>query len=117
MPNLPRKNPDCYISPGNLAAKTRLWLKRIEPFNRHEMHCRSNRSCLLVIDMQNYFKDPQGSRRIRGLEWIIEAFNKVVEACQCYRCESRIDVVHPDCIREHSPGNPGAGQMKMSRGS
>lgn len=48
-----------YVTQKNLAAKTQKWLSAIEPFNLHEMQLEREASALLVIDMQEFFLDPQ----------------------------------------------------------
>jgi len=50
---------DRYVTTENLAEKTQEWLKAIEPFNLHEMQLEAASSALLVIDMQEFFLDPQ----------------------------------------------------------
>lgn len=47
-----------YVTPLNLKDKTKEWKEEIASYNLHHMELDSKRSCLLVIDMQNYFLDP-----------------------------------------------------------
>lgn len=48
----------CYVTSDNLKEKTRLWLRKILPFNTHKLKLNLKKSALLVIDMQNFFLDP-----------------------------------------------------------
>ncbi|NIN00560.1 MAG: isochorismatase family protein [candidate division Zixibacteria bacterium] len=47
-----------YVTPLDLKDKTKEWKEEIASYNLHHMELDSKRSCLLVIDMQNYFLDP-----------------------------------------------------------
>lgn len=44
-----------YVTEKTLGAKTRVWLGKIAPFNRHRMRLKREKSALLVIDMQRFF--------------------------------------------------------------
>lgn len=46
-----------YVTPETVEAKSREWLKKIEPFNQHKMELNAERAVLLVIDMQDFFLD------------------------------------------------------------
>ncbi len=48
------------ISARTLTEKTRLWLRRIAPYNRAHLTLNVGKAALLVIDMQKYFVDPGG---------------------------------------------------------
>lgn len=50
---------DPYVTPHSLAGKTEAWLKTIQPFNQHAMKLIPDKSALLIVDMQNFFLDPQ----------------------------------------------------------
>jgi len=80
MPNRSAGKTDRYVSRRNLSAKTRLWLQRIAQFNSHAMHLRTNRSCLLVIDMQRYFVDPAGAAFFPGAQAILGNIRRLIEA-------------------------------------
>jgi ureidoacrylate peracid hydrolase len=47
-----------YVTRDNLKEKTKLWLKKISPYNTHRLKLNLKRSALLVIDMQRFFLDP-----------------------------------------------------------
>ena len=47
-----------YITPETLNAKTSEWLKKVSPYNKSDLKINSDKSALLVIDMQNFFLDP-----------------------------------------------------------
>ncbi|MBD3369444.1 isochorismatase family protein [Candidatus Fermentibacteria bacterium] len=46
-----------YVTTESLESKAREWLEGIRPFNQHEMRLNSERSALLVVDMQKFFLD------------------------------------------------------------
>jgi len=49
---------ESYVTQDTLAAKTPEWLDRIAAFNTHEMPLAAAEAALLVIDMQEFFLDP-----------------------------------------------------------
>jgi nicotinamidase-related amidase len=72
-----------YVTPGTISEKSRDWLERISPFNKHEMRLNRERSALLVVDMQNFFLDPSspsftcgGLAILPGLAGLIRAFRQ-----------------------------------------
>ena len=48
-----------YVTESNLDEKTAEWLERIAPFNNHPMKLNRGAAALMVIDMQNFFLDPE----------------------------------------------------------
>lgn len=68
---------DCYLTSHNLAAKTREWLARIAPFNTHELAFSLPDCALLVIDMQEFFLDPQSPTFTCGGVPIVENIQKL----------------------------------------
>jgi ureidoacrylate peracid hydrolase len=48
----------CYVTSGNLEAKSHEWLEHIRNRNVHRMELKVERSALLVVDMQNFFLRP-----------------------------------------------------------
>lgn len=48
-----------YVTEETLAQATRRWIKEIEPYNQHPMRLDTGKSALLVIDMQEFFLNPQ----------------------------------------------------------
>lgn len=49
---------DCYVTKQTLRAKTVQWLERVAPFNEHRMTLSPERTALMVVDMQEFFLDP-----------------------------------------------------------
>ncbi len=48
-----------YVTQETLASRTPVWLEHIAPFNTHEMSIEAADAALLVIDMQEFFLDPE----------------------------------------------------------
>lgn len=48
-----------YVTQDTLASRTPQWLERIAAFNKHEMSLAVKEAALLVIDMQEFFLDPE----------------------------------------------------------
>lgn len=46
-----------YVTQDNLEEKTKIWLKKVSPYNIHKLKLNLSKSALLVIDMQNFFLD------------------------------------------------------------
>jgi len=70
-----------YVTKENIAIKTAEWLERIASFNTHEMILNRDKAALLVIDMQNFFLDPDsptftcgGSAILPNVKRLIAAF-------------------------------------------
>ena len=61
-----------YVTTETLPIKTEQWMKQIAPFNTHKLRLECDKSAILVIDMQNYFLQPEsptftcGGRAILG---------------------------------------------------
>jgi len=53
------KTDEYYVNSSNLKAKAKVWLKEIAPYNIHKMKPDFKSSCLLVVDMQNFFLNPK----------------------------------------------------------
>lgn len=49
-----------YVTSSNLKSKAAEWKKQITCYNLHRMKVDLKRSCLMVVDMQNFFLNPQG---------------------------------------------------------
>ena len=58
MPTGSAGGDEYYVTASNLRSRTAGWRKEIAPFNLHRMKVDPERSCLMVVDMQNYFLDP-----------------------------------------------------------
>jgi isochorismate hydrolase len=71
---------DYYVTESNLKAKASLWKQEIKPYNLHKMTPRFSTSCLLVIDMQNFFLDPQSPTFTPGGLAILPNVTKLIRA-------------------------------------
>ncbi|MFH1018146.1 MAG: hypothetical protein V1798_08195 [Pseudomonadota bacterium] len=47
-----------YVTVESLPAKTAAWLDKVAPYNRTSLTLETSKSALLVVDMQNFFMDP-----------------------------------------------------------
>lgn len=72
-----------YVTEETLGGKTRVWLGKIAPFNKHQMRLKREKSALLVIDMQRFFLDQAsptftcgGLAVLPTLKRLITAFRK-----------------------------------------
>ncbi|RKZ34964.1 hypothetical protein DRQ33_01000 [bacterium] len=72
-----------YATNENIDERAKQWLKEIEPFNQHRMELNTGKCALLVIDMQNFFLDPNsptftcgGLVIIPNVERLIQSFRK-----------------------------------------
>ena len=73
-----------YVTTETLEEKTQQWLERIAPFNQHKMELDTEHACLLVIDMQEFFLDPNsptytcgGATILPNVKKLVEGFRKV----------------------------------------
>jgi ureidoacrylate peracid hydrolase len=73
-----------YVTAESLDVKTKIWLKKIEPFNQHIMKLNSTKSALLITDMQQFFLDPDsptftcgGIAIIPKIKQLISSFRKI----------------------------------------
>jgi nicotinamidase-related amidase len=72
-----------YVDEKSLKAKSIEWLGNISPFNTHKMVLNPDKSALLVIDMQEFFLDPDsptftcgGLAILPNVKNLIHAFRK-----------------------------------------
>jgi len=91
---------DPYVTPDSLQIKALAWLKKVEPFNQHQMSFNKEKSALLVIDMQKFFLEPAsptftcgGLALLANLKQLIQAFRDANRPV-IYTCH----VHHPDRI-------------------
>ncbi|MFX1298023.1 MAG: cysteine hydrolase family protein, partial [Promethearchaeota archaeon] len=89
-----------YVNPNSLEKKAQYWLKKIEFFNQHRMELNTEKSALLVIDMQKFFLDPAsptftcgGLAILSNIKQLIQAFRDANRPV-IYTCH----VHHPDYI-------------------
>ncbi len=59
MPTESTNQEEYYVTASNLQAKADHWKSEISGYNQHRMKPDPKKSCLLVVDMQNYFLDSQ----------------------------------------------------------
>lgn len=62
----------------SLAFKTEEWLAKIAPFNTHSLQLETEKSALLVIDMQKFFLDPESPTFTCGGIAIIPSLQKLI---------------------------------------
>lgn len=89
-----------YITAENLEQKTRTWLEEVAPFNTHDLRMNRDRAALLVVDMQNFFLDPDSPTYTCGGPVIMPLVKELITA---FRAASRPviytqHVHHPDYI-------------------
>jgi isochorismate hydrolase len=69
-----------YVTPSSLKTKAEAWKKEIALYNVHRMKPNFKRSCLLVVDMQNFFLNPQSSTFTPGGLAILPNLTKLIMA-------------------------------------
>ncbi|MCK4224762.1 MAG: isochorismatase family protein [candidate division Zixibacteria bacterium] len=69
-----------YVTESNLKTKASLWKTEIKPYNLHKMKPKFSTSCLLVIDMQNFFLDPESPSFTSGGLAVISNIAKLINA-------------------------------------
>ena len=69
-----------YVTTGNIGAKSREWLEKIQPFNEHEMKLNVGASALLVVDMQQFFLDEASPTFTCGGVAIVPTVKRVLGA-------------------------------------
>jgi nicotinamidase-related amidase len=94
-----------YVAEETLEAKTRTWLDKIAPFNRHQMRLSRERAALLVIDMQRFFLDPASPTFTCGGLAILPTLKRLIAA---FRKAGR-PVIHTRHV--HHPDRLDAGIM------
>jgi nicotinamidase-related amidase len=94
------------ITPEFLDVKVQYWLKKIEPFNHHQMQLNKKRAGLLVIDMQKFFLDPTSPTFTRGGLAVLPRLKRLT---QVFR-EANRPVIYTCHV--HHPGHIDAGIMK-----
>jgi biuret amidohydrolase len=95
-----------YITQENLDTKTQSWLKKIKPFNQHQIQFQKDRSALLVIDMQKFFLDPNSPTFTVGGSVILPGIKKLINAFR----EAGRPVIYTAHV--HHPGLIDAGIME-----
>lgn len=94
-----------YVTSKNLSEKADLWLRNIAPFNQHEMRIKAGTSALLVVDMQEFFLDPDSPTFTCGGPAILSTVKEMIDAFRA----SRRPVIFTKHV--HHPGNLDSGIM------
>jgi nicotinamidase-related amidase len=91
---------ESYVTSDTIKQKSKLWLEKILAFNQHKMQINTEKSALLVIDMQKFFLDPAsptftcgGLAVLPSIKHLIHAFREANRPV-IYTCH----VHHPDNI-------------------
>lgn len=95
-----------YVTTESLGEKTQLWLEKIAPVNQHEMRLKRDKAALLVIDMQQFFLDPDSPTFTCGGLAILPTVKRLLTA---FREEGR-PVIYTRHV--HHPGRIDAGIME-----
>ena len=90
----------------SITEKASLWLKKIAPFNQHEMKLNKEKCALLVIDMQDFFLDPNSPSFTSGGLAIIPNLKRLIGAFR----ESGRPVIYTRHV--HHPDNLDSGIMR-----
>jgi nicotinamidase-related amidase len=69
-----------YVTSSNLKIKAKAWEKEISDYNVHRMKPDFERSCLLVVDMQNFFLNPKSPTFTPGGLAILPNLSKLIKA-------------------------------------
>lgn len=69
-----------YATQDNITAKGKNWLEQISSFNTHKMQLHKDNSALLVVDMQNFFLDPNSPTYTCGGLAILPNLKKTIQA-------------------------------------
>lgn len=70
---------ESYVTTETLANKSTEWLERIQPYNQHEMTLDPDACALMVIDMQNFFLDPDSPTFTSGGRAILPVLQRLIE--------------------------------------
>lgn len=68
------------VTAASLSEKTARWLERIEPYCMHRLGLNTAAAALLVIDLQNFFLDPQSPTFTAGGAAILPNVQKLIAA-------------------------------------
>jgi nicotinamidase-related amidase len=69
-----------YVTAESLESKTREWLKRISEVNVHRLELKPDNAALLVIDMQQFFLDPNSPTFTCGGLAILPTVKRIISA-------------------------------------
>jgi nicotinamidase-related amidase len=80
MPAESTEKKEYYVTASNLKAKAAEWKREISGYNLHCMKPDPKKSCLLVVDMQNYFLDSRSPTFTPGGLAILPNVKKLISA-------------------------------------
>jgi nicotinamidase-related amidase len=69
-----------YVTSESLKTRSQIWLDRIASFNQHPMRLTTEKSALLVIDMQNFFLNPTSPTFTCGGLAILPTIMRLIDA-------------------------------------
>jgi ureidoacrylate peracid hydrolase len=69
-----------YVTSEQIETKSKLWLKKIAPFNQHRMEIKKDAAALMVIDMQKFFLDPESPTFTCGGLAILPTLKRLIAA-------------------------------------
>ncbi|UCE20452.1 MAG: cysteine hydrolase [Gemmatimonadota bacterium] len=69
-----------YVTSNSIEKKTQHWLKKTNSFNTHRMELDRGKTALLVIDMQDFFLDPDSPTFTCGGPAILPTLKKLIAA-------------------------------------
>ncbi len=67
-----------YVTPETVASKAQLWLDEIASFNLHTLELNPDKAALLVVDMQDFFLDPDSKTFTVGGLAIIPTLKRLI---------------------------------------
>jgi nicotinamidase-related amidase len=94
-----------YVNSEQISRKAETWLESIKQFNRECPELNPGKTALFVIDMQNFFLDPESPTFTCGGQAIIPNLKKLISSCR----EARCPVIFTKHV--HHPENLDAGIM------
>jgi len=96
---------DFYVTDETIKSNSRGWLDKIAPFNSHRMELSREKSALMVIDMQNFFLDPESPTFTCGGLAILPNVAKLIQ----YFRDASLPVIYTRHV--HHPDKIDAGIM------
>jgi ureidoacrylate peracid hydrolase len=94
-----------YVTQHTISVKKDEWLERIASCNTHTMRLNSKRAALMVIDMQNFFLDPDSPTYTSGGDAILPNVKKLVDTFR----KAALPVIYTRHV--HHPDSLDAGIM------
>jgi len=69
-----------YVTTESIQSRTQEWLEKIAPFNQHSMTPNREKSALMVIDMQDFFLNPNSPTFTCGGPAILPTLKRLIDA-------------------------------------